>query len=789
MSENKPKKNPITGIIDFFKNLWSEDLSDPGLSAQKRFKQITRFLIVSYDKFMRDEAILRGTGISYSLIVSFVPTFIVIMLFSAGFIDLEAYLALGSEWVRKNGIPIDPEPYIQIIRDLDKNKGKIGGIGALVILFSATTVLRNTENALNRIWRVSQDRPMLQKISGFLMVMIFGPVLLTLGISYGQLLLNKFASPHLRSISITADSIAITGEKNVFDLSDKKSPWKPVRAVALTDFSFDNQTIILSRRDNVVLSREQINNAITHIPKLDVKIFSTETFVDYATTSERRFLLGESGSLLVSADNGKSWRARSFLTEENGSLQGVRFSKILFSGNTGIIAGARGLLLVSRDGGATWAPSFQRADNDIHSIADLGNGRFAVVGDALTALISEDGGSTWANWTSLRSSWSEKPVNLRSISVNGNLLLVAGESGFLLTSPDRGATWKQHIMAQSFDFRSAVIVSEDNYIVAGERGEVRVSKRNADGSLQWYKIRNATKSDITEIAWDSARNKIYMVGKNYSILANHNPIQNGNLQNLSLEIVQKAPFWRKLISATGNVILPFVVIWILFFLMYRILPYTHVTYKAAAIGAATTSIIWVVFLIVFRYYVEGFSSGTFALYGTLAAIPLILLLVYTSILIMLYGAVIAFLVQYPGVIRLSAKKLENEIAKKQIWYGFHIVYTLASSFVKGKGEVAEKDLLKICNNDHEELDYIMEKLTALKFAIVTDKKEYILGKPPQEISLKTLFEKFDPSDYEIPAYSEKNIFMKETKKIFDSIVSARHKVYDGVTMADIMKGD
>jgi uncharacterized BrkB/YihY/UPF0761 family membrane protein len=73
------------------------------------------------------------------------------------------------------------------------------------------------------------------------------------------------------------------------------------------------------------------------------------------------------------------------------------------------------------------------------------------------------------------------------------------------------------------------------------------------------------------------------------------------------------------------------------------MPFTYVQPKAAAVGALFTSLALVIFIIGFQYYVSFFSAGKFAIYGTLAAIPLALLLIYVSTIIILYGCEISYL--------------------------------------------------------------------------------------------------------------------------------------------------
>ena len=178
MNASSPKMNKLKALLDFFLS----DHLQVQSTVQGKLRNAVRNVIASAQKFTQDEALLRAASISYSLIVSFVPTLVVVLLVGARVINTDEYFSLAKEFARKNSIPIDLDPYINIIKELLKNSAAIGGVGFLILLFSATSVLRNIEVSLNSIFKVKRKRPLVQKISGFLLVLIFGPVLLTVGI-------------------------------------------------------------------------------------------------------------------------------------------------------------------------------------------------------------------------------------------------------------------------------------------------------------------------------------------------------------------------------------------------------------------------------------------------------------------------------------------------------------------------------------------------------------------------------------------------------------------------------
>lgn len=92
-------------------------------------------------------------------------------------------------------------------------------------------------------------------------------------------------------------------------------------------------------------------------------------------------------------------------------------------------------------------------------------------------------------------------------------------------------------------------------------------------------------------------------------------------------------------------VLPYLVVWVSFFILYKFLPFAKVNATAAGIGALLAGSLWQ--LVQILYITFQFSStGYNTIYGTFAQIPLLLLWLYISWVIVLLGAIISHTVQY-----------------------------------------------------------------------------------------------------------------------------------------------
>lgn len=92
-----------------------------------------------------------------------------------------------------------------------------------------------------------------------------------------------------------------------------------------------------------------------------------------------------------------------------------------------------------------------------------------------------------------------------------------------------------------------------------------------------------------------------------------------------------------------SVIIPYVFTLLLFWVLYRVLPHTQVTWSEVLPGALLASLVWEAAKHVFTFYVAEFALYSLV-YGSLAAVIVLLLWSYISGVIILLGA--EFTVQY-----------------------------------------------------------------------------------------------------------------------------------------------
>lgn len=231
-----------------------------------------------------------------------------------------------------------------------------------------------------------------------------------------------------------------------------------------------------------------------------------------AAAGKRLVAVGERGIVLLSDDNGLSWRQAK--VPSSVALTGVHFA----SPTTGWAVGHSGIVLKSGDAGETWerqlegsqAARIEQAAADAAAagsatptrrqrdaqglVADGADKPFLdlhffdeqhglIVGAYGLAFVTRDGGKTWES--AMGGIDNPRSRHLYKVSVSDAAQVMSGEQGLLLRSVDGG----QHFAAVSIDYPGTlfgVLQSGDNSLVVfGLRGN---AFRSSDQGKTWSKL-------------------------------------------------------------------------------------------------------------------------------------------------------------------------------------------------------------------------------------------------------------------------------------------------------------
>ncbi len=154
--------------------------------------------------------------------------------------------------------------------------------------------------------------------------------------------------------------------------------------------------------------------------------------------------------------------------------------------------------------------------------------------------------------------------------------------------------------------------------------------------------------------------------------------------------------WFGTIGAGSNVrwilnhLLAVMASWVLLFLLYALMPNTHVSVRAAAIGAMVGAILWEAAKFGFQVYVAKAVPYS-AIYGSIGLIPLFLFWIYVTWLIVLFGLILTYTLQTlrgRNFVR-SAWTDHEALAGDPDWM-LPIMAEVAAAFRKGKSIDTQK---------------------------------------------------------------------------------------------------
>ena len=197
-----------------------------------------------------------------------------------------------------------------------------------------------------------------------------------------------------------------------------------------------------------------------------------------ARAGTRLVAAGERGRVLVSDDDGTSWKVAS--TPTHHTLTSLTFQ----DARTGYATGHQRVLLRTEDAGDTWKHvTLESKERPALFAVRVEGDRGIAVGAYGAYFESVDAGRTW---TQRRIGPPDFDRHLTGIAAaGGGRFVLAGEAGALLASPDSGATWRVLDSPYEGSFFGALGLGEGIVIAYGMRGN---AFRSTDAGKTWQRI-------------------------------------------------------------------------------------------------------------------------------------------------------------------------------------------------------------------------------------------------------------------------------------------------------------
>jgi membrane protein len=148
---------------------------------------------------------------------------------------------------------------------------------------------------------------------------------------------------------------------------------------------------------------------------------------------------------------------------------------------------------------------------------------------------------------------------------------------------------------------------------------------------------------------------------------------------LVVDIIAIKPFGFFVVLLTR--VTPFILLWATFTFIYKFLPNTYVRLASALVGGVVAAVLWLLGGTGFAALVAGSASYP-AIYSSFAVLILFFIWLYMCWLIVLVGAEVAHLHQYPTISREVA--FETPSYRLREWQGLQLLVEIARRYIAGQ---------------------------------------------------------------------------------------------------------
>ena len=176
-------------------------------------------------------------------------------------------------------------------------------------------------------------------------------------------------------------------------------------------------------------------------------------------------------------------------------------------------------------------------------------------------------------------------------------------------------------------------------------------------------------------------------------------------------------------------------------LIYRIMTNTRMTFKAASCGGLTAGLLLQLNSQLPVVYYSNVATSN-KVYGSLAAVPILLLGLYVSWIILIFGSHVAFMVQHPNQGSDEEDVTPEDTVEHSSLTAVRVMQSIASRFQSGEKPYTPEELADHLQLDHASVHDSVALLSesGLVFRGEESSGALSLGKPADSITLKDIFQ-------------------------------------------------
>lgn len=240
--------------------------------------------------------------------------------------------------------------------------------------------------------------------------------------------------------------------------------------------------------------------AAQHQPDTDTPLWRAQhgVLLGVARAGARLVAVGNDGHIILSDDNGGTWRLATSPTDE------LLTSVLFISPKEGWAVGQDEEIIHTKDGGETWTQQYSKQDSDrvLFTIADVGPGHLFTSGSYNLILESQDG----VTWKEGAIPGLDDDYHLNCAASHGGDILVTGEAGHGFIR--HGGVWTAMKLPYDGSQFACAVTPDGAFYSFGLRG---TAFKALAGAGAWTKIESGTRRSIFGASLVSG-NRIALVG-------------------------------------------------------------------------------------------------------------------------------------------------------------------------------------------------------------------------------------------------------------------------------------
>jgi membrane protein len=230
-------------------------------------------------------------------------------------------------------------------------------------------------------------------------------------------------------------------------------------------------------------------------------------------------------------------------------------------------------------------------------------------------------------------------------------------------------------------------------------------------------------------------------------------------------------------------LLPYLLSWLAFWFAYQFIPYTPVRYHAAVIGAVVGGTLWELAKGGFNWYISNMTAID-KIYGSLGAVPVFLVWIYLTWVIVLFGAEVAYAVQYPeGKNRMS----HDEMLTYLEFYSVRTIAEIVRRFNDSSGRASSSiDHLKDAGIPPEVLGDILNRLAEKELIVYTEDKEYVPARQPSSITVREVIDSVTSTTMLAPKNADDGV-SRQLRETFKKVSTGVDATLDGLNIETLVE--